>query len=47
LQKTPSLHGTLLFVKTQPVDGLHESFVQILPSLQLTAGPGMQAPIEH
>ena len=43
----PSLHGAVLFVLTQPVDVLHESFVQTLPSLQLGAGPPTHVPPLH
>ena len=44
VQALPSLQDAVLFVLTQPVDGLHESFVQTLPSLQLGAGPPTQVP---
>ena len=47
VQALPSLQDAVLFVLTQPVDGLHESFVQTLPSLQLGAGPPTQVPPAH
>ena len=47
VQALPSLQGAVLFVLTQPVDVLHESFVQALPSLQLGAGPPTQRPPPH
>ena len=47
VQAFPSLHDAVLFVLTQPVDVLHESFVQTLPSLQLGAGPPTQMPPLH
>ena len=47
VQALPSLHDAVLFVLTQPVAGLHESFVQTLPSLQLGAGPPTQRPPAH
>ena len=43
----PSLHVAVLFVFTQPVDGLHESFVHTLPSLQFRGLPAPQLPPEH
>ena len=47
MQAFPSLQDAVLFVLTQPVDVLHESFVQTFPSLQLGAGPGTQTPPLH
>ena len=47
VQALPSLHDAVLFVLTQPVAGLHESFVQALLSLQLSAGPPTQVPPLH
>ena len=47
VQAFPSLHEAVLFTWTQPVDVLHESFVQTLLSLQLGAGPGTQTPPLH
>jgi len=35
VQNSPSLHGAVLNWLLQPVKGLHESSVQILPSSQL------------
>jgi hypothetical protein len=43
----PSLHGLVLLVWTQPDDGLHESSVHGLLSLQLGAGPPLQVPPPH
>ena len=43
----PSLHETVLLVCTHPVDVLHESSVQPLPSLQFGAAPPTQAPAVH
>src|SRR5262245_53383988 len=40
----PSSQGPVLFVKTQPVDGLQVSVVHTLPSLQTSAVPGVHAP---
>jgi hypothetical protein len=40
----PSLQGLELFAWMQPVAGLQESFVQLLPSLQLSGGPPVHAP---
>lgn len=42
----PSLQATELLVKTQPVEVLHESLVQTLPSLQTMAAPEQEPP-EH
>src|SRR5438034_3586056 len=42
LQKTPSLHGAVLLVCVQPLEGSHPSSVHGLPSLQLGAGPPTQ-----
>jgi hypothetical protein len=47
VQAFPSLQALLLFVKTQPVVGLHVSVVQTLPSLQVSAGPPTHAPPEQ
>ena len=47
VQALPSLHGLVLLAFTQPVAGLHESFVQPLLSLQLGAGPPLQCPPPH
>jgi hypothetical protein len=46
VQAFPSLHGLVLLMWTQPLAGLHESFVQGLLSLQLTVVP-LQTPPEH
>jgi hypothetical protein len=43
----PSLHAAVLFVVTQPLAGLHESFVHALPSLQESAAPPTQVPLLH
>src|SRR5881397_2603241 len=43
VQELPSLQGRALFAWAQPVAGLQESFVQPLPSSQLTGGPPAQA----
>ena len=43
----PSLHGLVLLVCTQPVDGSQESSVQPLLSSQFGGGPPMQMPFEH
>ena len=43
----PSLQDAVLFALTQPVEVLHESFVQTLLSLQLGAGPPTQVPPAH
>src|SRR5438034_211285 len=45
VQASPSLHGAVLFVWTQPVAGLQLSVVQALPSSQLGAGPPTQVPV--
>jgi hypothetical protein len=47
VQALPSSQDCVLFVWTQPVEGLHASFVQTLPSLQLAAPPGTQTPPLH
>jgi hypothetical protein len=47
VQALPSLHGALLFTNTQPLAGLQLSSVHVLLSLQVTAGPGTQAPPLH
>jgi hypothetical protein len=44
VQALPSLHAFVLFVKTQPVTGLHESVVQALPSSQTSGAPVRQIP---
>ena len=46
VQRLPSLHIAVLLTCAHPVDGLHESVVQTLPSLQLTAVPA-QTPFAH
>jgi hypothetical protein len=43
----PSLHGAVLLVFVQPVDGLQESSVHGLLSLQSGAGPPLQVPPPH
>src|SRR5438105_2359396 len=43
----PSLHGAVLFVKTQPLAGLQVSLVQTLPSLQVSGAPPTHGPAEH
>ena len=45
VQATPSLHGAVLFVKTQPVAGLQVSVVQTLPSLHTSAVPAVHVPL--
>jgi hypothetical protein len=47
VQPLPSLQVAVLFVFTQPVALLHESLVQIFPSLQLSGAPAWQVPPEH
>jgi len=47
VQALPSLHGAVLFKRTQPLAGLHESSVQALPSLQLGGAPPTQTPPEQ
>jgi hypothetical protein len=47
VQKLPSSHAAVLFVKTQPVAGLQLSVVQALLSLQTTAEPGTHTPPPH
>jgi sorbitol-specific phosphotransferase system component IIA len=44
VQALPSSHAMVLFVKTQPVLGLHVSVVHRLLSLHTTAAPGWQLP---
>src|SRR6185369_576328 len=39
VQALPSSHGTVLFVYSQPLDGLQVSSVHRLPSLQLSGAP--------
>jgi hypothetical protein len=46
VQASPSLHGRVLFVFTQPVAGSHVSVVHRLLSLQLTELP-VQTPFRH
>ena len=41
------MQGDVLFVCTQPVVALHESFVQAFPSSQFKSGPPMQASPWH
>jgi hypothetical protein len=43
----PAVHWPAPGVNTQPVAGLQESAVQLLPSLQTSAGPPWQSPPEH
>lgn len=43
----PSLHEAVLFVNTQPLDGLHESLVHAFPSLQLSAPLPTHCPPEQ
>src|SRR5262249_48637522 len=45
VQATPSLHGAVLLVKTQPVAASHESSVQGLPSLHASGVPTVQLPL--
>ena len=48
VQALPSVQAlALLFVKTHPVAGLQESSVQLLPSLQGSAGPPVQTVAAH
>ena len=47
VQALPSLQAAVLLVKTQPVAGLQESFVQGLLSLHVTAEPPVQRPPAH
>jgi hypothetical protein len=42
-----ALQAAVLLVFTQPLAGLHESFVQTLLSSQLGGGPPTQLPLEH
>src|SRR5213078_4013955 len=44
VQALPSVQGAVLFVCTQPVDGLQVSSVQTLPSSQLGGAPPTQRP---
>jgi hypothetical protein len=44
VQAMPSLHGAVLFRKTQPVAGLQVSSVHGLPSLQTSGVPAVQVP---
>jgi hypothetical protein len=43
----PSLQGAELLAWLQPDVGLHQSSVQVFPSLQSGAGPATQPPFEH
>src|SRR5438034_599443 len=47
VQASPSLHGAVLFVWTQPVAGLQLSVVHTFPSSQLGAGPPTHVPPLH
>jgi hypothetical protein len=47
VQSLPSLHGAVFAVATQPLAGLHESFVHRFPSLHTSAAPGVHAPPAH
>ena len=47
VQAFPSLHVAVLLTCVQPVAGLQESFVHVLPSLQLGGAPPTQAPPLH
>jgi hypothetical protein len=47
VQAEPSSHGSVLLAFTHPEAGLHESFVQTLPSSQSSSAPGMQEPLPH
>src|SRR5207247_5537644 len=47
VQTLPSLHGAVLFVWTQPVEGLQESSVHGLESAHPSGGPPMQLPPLH
>jgi hypothetical protein len=44
VQALPSSQASVLFVKTQPVAGLHVSVVQMLASSQTTGVPAVQVP---
>ena len=44
VQATPSLHGAVLFMKTQPVAASQESSVHGLPSLHTSGVPALHAP---
>jgi len=44
LQPLLSLHGAVLFVKTQPLLASQLSLVQTLPSLQAMTAPALQVP---
>jgi hypothetical protein len=44
VQALPSSQALVLFVKTQPVAGLHVSVVQTLASSQTTGAPALQVP---
>jgi len=43
----PSLHGAALSVNTQPLEGLHVSFVQTLSSVHASGVPAWQLPPAH
>jgi hypothetical protein len=47
VQALPSSQGPRTPVKTQPVEGLQVSAVQILPSSQVAAAPEWHVPPEH
>src|SRR5204862_167524 len=47
VQASPSLHGAVLFVWTQPVAGLQLSVVHTFPSSQFVAGPPTHVPPLH
>ena len=47
VQAFPSSQGAVLLVLTQPVAGLHESAVQVLPSSQESGDPAWQLPAEQ
>jgi hypothetical protein len=44
VQVFPSLHAAVLFVYPQPVSLLHESLVQMFPSLQFNGAPPTHLP---
>jgi hypothetical protein len=47
VQALPSSHAAVLFVKTHPLAGLHESVVHGLPSVQATGVPPPHVPAEQ
>jgi hypothetical protein len=47
VQTLLSVHPAVLFVCTHPLDVLHESSVQTLPSSQFGALPPVQVPVLH